>query len=59
MGGMHFFNPVHRMKLIEVVTALDTTAETIAVMEEVSAKMGKETVLVKSRPASSPAASTR
>jgi len=50
MGGMHFFNPVHRMKLIEVVKALDTTPETIAVMEAVSAKMGKETVLVKESP---------
>jgi 3-hydroxybutyryl-CoA dehydrogenase len=50
MGGMHFFNPVHRMKLIEVVKALDTTPETIAVMEEVAAKMGKETVLVKESP---------
>lgn len=50
MGGMHFFNPVHRMKLIEVVKALDTTPETVAVMEAVSAKMGKETVLVKESP---------
>ena len=50
MGGMHFFNPVHRMKLIEVVKALDTTAETVAVMTAVSAKMGKETVLVKESP---------
>ena len=50
LGGMHFFNPVHRMKLIEVVKALDTTPETIAVMQEVSAKMGKETVLVKESP---------
>jgi len=50
MGGMHFFNPVHRMKLIEIVKALDTTPDTIAVMEEVSAKMGKETVLVKESP---------
>jgi 3-hydroxybutyryl-CoA dehydrogenase len=50
MGGMHFFNPVHRMKLIEVVRALETTAETIKTMEEVSAKMGKETVLVKESP---------
>lgn len=50
MGGMHFFNPVHRMKLIEVVKALDTTPETITVMEEVSAKMGKETVLVNESP---------
>jgi len=50
MGGMHFFNPVHRMKLIEVVKALDTTPETIAVMEAVAARMGKETVLVKESP---------
>jgi 3-hydroxybutyryl-CoA dehydrogenase len=50
MGGMHFFNPVHRMKLIEIVRALDTTPETIAVMEEVSARMGKETVLVRESP---------
>jgi len=50
MGGMHFFNPVHRMKLIEIVKAMDTTPETIAIMEEVSAKMGKETVLVKESP---------
>jgi 3-hydroxybutyryl-CoA dehydrogenase len=50
MGGMHFFNPVHRMKLVEVVKALDTTAETIAVMAAVSVKMGKETVLVKESP---------
>jgi 3-hydroxybutyryl-CoA dehydrogenase len=50
LGGMHFFNPVHRMKLIEVVKALDTTADTIAVMQDVSAKMGKETVLVKESP---------
>jgi 3-hydroxybutyryl-CoA dehydrogenase len=50
LGGMHFFNPVHRMKLIEVVKALDTTPATIAVMQEVSAKMGKETVLVKESP---------
>lgn len=50
MGGMHFFNPVHRMKLIEVVKALDTSPATIAVMAGVAAKMGKETVLVKESP---------
>jgi 3-hydroxybutyryl-CoA dehydrogenase len=50
LGGMHFFNPVHRMKLIEVVKALETTPETIAVMQDVSARMGKETVLVKESP---------
>ena len=50
LGGMHFFNPVHRMKLVEIVKALDTTQETLATMEEVSVKMGKETVLVKESP---------
>ena len=50
LGGMHFFNPVHRMKLIEVVKALDTTPETIAAMQDVAARMGKETVLVKESP---------
>ena len=50
LGGMHFFNPVHRMKLIEVVKALDTAPDTIAVMQDVSARMGKETVLVKESP---------
>jgi len=50
LGGMHFFNPVHRMKLIEVVKALDTTPDTIEVMEEVARKMGKETVLVNESP---------
>jgi 3-hydroxybutyryl-CoA dehydrogenase len=50
MGGMHFFNPVHRMKLVEIVRALETTPETIAVMEEVSRRMGKETVLIRESP---------
>jgi 3-hydroxyacyl-CoA dehydrogenase len=38
---MHFFNPVHRMKLIEVVKALDTTPETIAVMQDVSPRWAR------------------
>lgn len=50
MGGMHFFNPVHRMKLVEIVRALETTPETIAVMEEVSRRMGKETVVIRESP---------
>jgi 3-hydroxybutyryl-CoA dehydrogenase len=50
MGGMHFFNPVHKMKLVEIVQALETTPETIAVMEDVSRAMGKETVLIRESP---------
>jgi 3-hydroxybutyryl-CoA dehydrogenase len=44
--GMHFFNPVPKMKLVEIVRALDTSADAIATTEEVARCMGKETVLV-------------
>lgn len=49
-GGMHFFNPVHKMKLVEIVRALETTPETIATMEAVARQMGKETVLIRESP---------
>ncbi len=49
-GGMHFFNPVHKMKLVEIVQALETTPETIQVMEDVARQMGKDTVLVRESP---------
>jgi 3-hydroxybutyryl-CoA dehydrogenase len=45
--GMHFFNPVPKMKLVEVVKALDTGADTLAVTVDVARRMGKETVVVK------------
>jgi 3-hydroxybutyryl-CoA dehydrogenase len=48
--GMHFFNPVHRMRLIELVRGLETSDEALAVTEEVSRAMGKETVLVRESP---------
>jgi 3-hydroxybutyryl-CoA dehydrogenase len=47
---MHFFNPVHRMKLVEIVRALETSDETIAAIDEVAKRMGKETVLVRESP---------
>jgi len=50
VAGMHFFNPVHRMKLIEIVQALDSAPETLAAIEHVSRQMGKETVLVRESP---------
>jgi 3-hydroxybutyryl-CoA dehydrogenase len=50
VAGMHFFNPVHRMKLIEIVKALESAPETLQVIEEVSKQMGKETVLVRESP---------
>jgi 3-hydroxybutyryl-CoA dehydrogenase len=50
VGGMHFFNPVHKMKLVEIVRALETTPETMATIEQVARQMGKETVLVRESP---------
>ncbi len=48
--GMHFFNPVHLMKLVEVVHALQTTAETGARARELAEKFGKEVVVVQDHP---------
>ena len=50
VAGMHFFNPVHKMKLIEVVQALETSPATLEAVQEVAARMGKETVLVRESP---------
>lgn len=48
--SMHFFNPVHKMKLLEVVRALETDDETIAAAVEVGRRMGKEVVIIKESP---------
>ena len=50
VGGMHFFNPVHKMKLIEIVRALESSDATLETIETVSRAMGKETVLVREAP---------
>jgi 3-hydroxybutyryl-CoA dehydrogenase len=50
VAGMHFFNPVHKMKLIEIVQALESAPATLEAIEEVSRQMGKETVLVRESP---------
>lgn len=48
--GMHFFNPVPKMKLIELVYTPQTSEETLATAEAVGRRMGKETVRVKDSP---------
>ena len=48
--GMHFFNPVHKMKLLEVVRALETDQETLDAAVEVGKRMGKEVVVIKESP---------
>jgi 3-hydroxybutyryl-CoA dehydrogenase len=48
--GMHFFNPVHKMKLLEVVRALETDEDTLSTAVEVGKRMGKEVVVIKEAP---------
>jgi len=48
--GMHFFNPVHKMKLLEIVRALETDDDTLATAVEVGRRMGKEVVVIRESP---------
>lgn len=48
--AMHFFNPVHRMKLVEIVRGLDTSDETYELARQAAKRMGKETVEVNEFP---------
>lgn len=48
--GMHFFNPVHKMKLLEIVRGLETDADTLAAAVEVGKRMMKETVVIREAP---------
>jgi 3-hydroxybutyryl-CoA dehydrogenase len=45
--GMHFFNPVPLMRLVEVIRGFHTNDETVQVTTDLAKKMGKETVEVK------------
>jgi len=48
--GMHFFNPVHKMKLLEIVRALETDDDTVATAADVGTRMRKEVVVIKESP---------
>jgi 3-hydroxybutyryl-CoA dehydrogenase len=48
--GMHFFNPVPKMQLVEIVRTPHTSDETVATCCEVAQRMGKETVVVSEAP---------
>lgn len=48
--AMHFFNPVHKMPLVEIVRGLETSDETVDAIKEVAEKMGKETVIINEFP---------
>jgi 3-hydroxybutyryl-CoA dehydrogenase len=48
--GLHFFNPVPLMKLVEIVPGFDTSPETLATAEELAASLGKTAVRVNDFP---------
>ena len=48
--GMHFFNPVHIMRLVEIVIGKETSAEATATVREVAARMKKEPIMVRDVP---------
>ena len=48
--GMHFFNPVPVMKLVEVIRGLATSQETLQTVRELAAKLGKTPVEVNDAP---------
>jgi len=48
--GMHFFNPVHIMRLVEIVVGKQTSDETVQAVTSVGSKMRKEPIVVKDVP---------
>jgi 3-hydroxybutyryl-CoA dehydrogenase len=48
--GMHFFNPVHVMKLLELVRAHQTSEETLQAARAAGERMGKQVIVVKDHP---------
>ena len=50
VAGMHFFNPVHIMRLVEIVVGGKTSTETVQAIRSVGRKMRKEPIVVKDVP---------
>jgi len=48
--GMHFFNPAHIMKLVEVISGASTDQKVAAVTKELAEKLGKKAVMAKDSP---------
>jgi 3-hydroxybutyryl-CoA dehydrogenase len=50
VAGLHFFNPVPIMKLVEIVRALETSDETIETLQWFAERLGKVAVITKDTP---------
>ncbi|MCL5116652.1 MAG: 3-hydroxyacyl-CoA dehydrogenase NAD-binding domain-containing protein [Firmicutes bacterium] len=50
IGGLHFFNPVPRMALVEIIRGLDTSDAYLASARELTRRLGKTGVVVPDRP---------
>ncbi|MCK6558812.1 3-hydroxyacyl-CoA dehydrogenase [candidate division KSB1 bacterium] len=48
--GMHFFNPVPVMKLVEIIRGLESSEASVGLTQAVAHKMGKETVIINESP---------
>src|SRR5690625_652136 len=48
--AMHFFNPVHNMKLVEIIRGLDTADDTVEKIKSVAIQLNKEAVEVNEFP---------
>jgi 3-hydroxybutyryl-CoA dehydrogenase len=48
--GMHFFNPVHIMRLVEIVVGKATSDDTVDIVREVSRRLRKEPIIVRDVP---------
>lgn len=50
IAGLHFFNPAHLMKLVEIIAAADTDPEVIKTLEQLVGRIGKTAVVCKDSP---------
>ena len=50
VAGVHFFNPVAVMQLVEIVRALTTSEETVAALREFAERLGKRGIVCKDTP---------
>jgi 3-hydroxybutyryl-CoA dehydrogenase len=48
--GMHFFNPVHKMKLLEIIKGIETSPETVARAQAWAKAIGKTSIVVNEAP---------